>query len=364
MFQKVKTALRHPAECIAFPLASLSTWLIAIAICLCPCDRVAAQDAGSRELVIGTTTPIAEAEALIESFTQQNPGVSVRFSKILSTDLFDEIVKPHRPGPPVDVVWSSAMDLQIKLANDGYVAEYRSTEIGDIPAWAQWKDRAYGVTAEPVVIIFNKNLLSPELVPHDHAELLRLLMERPTLLRGKIATYDPELSGTGLLFITQDLRVTSQTWKLVAAMGHAGVKLYASSLPMIDRVCSGELLIAYNVLGSYAMERAKADPCLGIIFPRDYTLLLSRIAVIPQSAAQPELARRFVDFLLSREGQGLLARHSLAPVRNDMKTSIPGFEDAQQAFRPIPLSIDLLTYLDQSKRKRFLKDWKDALRGQ
>jgi iron(III) transport system substrate-binding protein len=31
--------------------------------------------------------------------------------------------------------------------------------------------------------------------------------------------------------------------------------------------------------------------------------------------------------------------------------------------RPIALSIELLTYLDQSKRKRFLRDWKDALCG-
>src|SRR6185436_19803584 len=101
------------------------------------------------------------------------------------------------------------------------------------------------------------------------AELLRLLTDHLPVFQGSIATYDPAVSGTGLLFITQDVRVTAQTWKLVAAMGRAGVRLFASSDPMIDRVASGELLIAYNVLGSYALERAKREGDLGIIFPSD-----------------------------------------------------------------------------------------------
>jgi len=326
-------------------------------------NGAAASSQETVELVIGSTTPMTEAEELVNQFKSLNPGVTVHNPKVLSSDLFENVVNPERGKIPLDVVWSSAMDLQIKLANDGYASEYRSTEAGEIPSWAQWKDRAYGVTAEPVVMIFNKKLLRADLVPHDHADLHRLLTENVSTFKGKIATYDPEQSGTGLLFITQDLRVTAQTWKLIAAMGNAGVKLYASSLPMIDRVCSGELLLAYNVMASYALERAKHDPNLGIVFPKDYTLLLSRIALIPQSARQPVLARRFVDFLLSREGQTLLARHSLGSVRDDMKESIPGYIETEKALRPIALSIELLTYLDQSKRKRFLRDWKDALRG-
>jgi iron(III) transport system substrate-binding protein len=327
-----------------------------------PAEEVA--NGPSRNLVIGSTTPAAEAEELINRFKTLNPGVTIQHPKIRSTDLFESVVNPQVAKIPVDVAWSSAMDLQIKLANDGYATEYAPADISEIPSWAQWKGRAYGVTAEPVIIIFNKRLLREDLVPRDRADLLRLLTENAATFSGKIGTYDPELSGTGLLFITQDLRVTAQTWKLITAMGNAGVKLYASSLPMIDRVCSGELLLAYNVMASYALERAKRDCDLGVIFPRDYTLLFSRIVLIPQSARQPELARRFVDFLLSKQGQGALASHSLGSVRDDMKASIPGFAEAESAFRPISLSIDLMTYLDQAKRKRFLKDWKDALRGQ
>lgn len=314
-------------------------------------------------LVVHGTTDSSEVSDLMTEFMNRNPEVPVQYSKVSSNELFDDVVKPSGARGSADVIWSSSMDLQIKLANDGYAAEYRSPEADGIPGWARWKDRAYGVTAEPVVIVYNKRLLREGLVPKDHAEFLRLLTDHLAVFRGKIATYDPELSGTGLLFITQDVRVTAQTWKLVAAMGRAEVKLFASSDPMIDRVGSGDLLLAYNVLGSYALERAKRDQDIGIIFPSDYMLLLSRIALIPHSARQPELARRFVDFLLSHTGQTLLARHSLGAVRDDMKPAIPGYADAANALRPIALSIDLMTYLDRAKRQRFLKDWKASLQA-
>lgn len=355
----------------AIPLCRLPATLCALALHLLFCAAAFAANTGvdgsarsgrsQVRLVVYGTTDSSEVSDLMTEFMNRNPEVPVQYSKVLSNELFDDVVKPSGARGSADVVWSSSMDLQIKLANDGYAAEYRSPEADGIPGWARWKDRAYGITAEPVVIVYNKRLLREGLVPKDHAEFLRLLTDHLAVFRGKIATYDPELSGTGLLFITEDVRVTAQTWKLVAAMGRAEVKLFASSDPMIDRVGSGELLLAYNVLGSYALERAKRNQDIGIIFPGDYMLLLSRIALIPQSARQPELARRFVDFLLSHTGQTLLARHSLGAVRDDMKPAIPGYADAANALRPIALSIDLMTYLDRAKRQRFLKDWKASL---
>jgi iron(III) transport system substrate-binding protein len=321
----------------------------------------AGADAAKIPLVVEATTDIPEVAELIAEFMKRNPDISVQYSKIVSAELFERVVNSAQKQSPIDVVWSSAMDLQIKLANDGYATEFRSAEIDRLPAWAQWKDRVYGVTAEPVVTIFNKRLLRGAMVPRDHADLLRLLTEDPSLFQGKIATYDPELSGTGLLFITQDVRVTQQTFKLVEAMGRVGVKLYTSSEPMIDRVAAGDFLLAYNIPGSYALERAKHNDDLGVVFPSDYTLIMSRIVLIPRQAQHVSEAERFVDFLLSHDGQALLAQHSLGSVRDDMKPAIPGYPDAEKALRPIALSIDLLTYLDQAKRRRFLKDWKDAL---
>ena len=45
---------------------------------------------------------------------------------------------------------------------------------------------------------------------------------------------------------------------------------------MMERVSSGENLIGFNILGSYAEARAKSDPSLGIVYPKDYTGAVAR----------------------------------------------------------------------------------------
>jgi iron(III) transport system substrate-binding protein len=141
-------------------------------------------------------------------------------------------------------------------------------------------------------------------------------------------------------------------------LGEAGVKLYSTTSTMLDRIAAGDQLIAYNIIGSYALERAKADPSVGVVLPADYTIVMSRIAFIPKGAPHPNTAKLFLDYLLSKEGQTRLAARSLGSVRDDVPANPIGQDSF---FRPIRVGPELLTYLDQAKRNRFLKDWRRAL---
>ena len=253
------------------------------------------------------------------------------------------------------------MDLQVKLVNDGYAQPYVSKEIAHIPDWAVWKNEAYAITAEPIVIIYNKNLVAESDIPKTRAELTSLLSRKPDTYRGKIASYDPEQSGAGFLFITRDSRITKTTWEMVRAFGGAGIKLYSTTGTVLDRISSGEHLIAYNMIGSYAIERAKEDASIGIVFPADYITLMSRIAFIPVAARHPESAKLFLDYLLSERGQKFLLARSIGSVRLGIGAGgvIPA--DRNDALKPIHIGPELLTYLDQSKRASFLKEWRRAL---
>jgi ABC-type Fe3+ transport system substrate-binding protein len=68
---------------------------------------------------------------------------------------------------------------------------------------------------------------------------------------------------------------------------------------LLSRIESGELLIGYNLIGSYAYGRYKAGAPIGIVTPRDCTLVLSRTAMIPATAGQPDLGKRFLDYCRS-----------------------------------------------------------------
>jgi iron(III) transport system substrate-binding protein len=326
-----------------------------------PKDQVAAAEA-TQQLNIVSTTDVSEVADLLADFRARYPGVETVYSKASSNNIYNQIVDPSSSSAPSgDLIWSSAMDLQVKLVNDGYAQPYVSKEIGHVPNWAVWKDEAYAITAEPIVIVYNKNLVADSDIPRTRADLTDLLSKKPDTYRGKIATYDPEQTGSGFLFLTRDVRITKTTWDMVRAFGAADIKLYSTTGTILDRIASGEHLIAYNMIGSYAIERAKQDASIGIVFPADYITLMSRIAFIPAAARHPESAKLFLDYLLSERGQKFLLARSVGPVRVGLGVDGVIPPDRGDAVKPIHIGPELLTFLDQSKRASFLKQWRRAL---
>src|SRR6202040_1868220 len=148
------------------------------------------------KLVVYSTTDAASSGALLKDFQSLYPGVQVEYSDLNSTELYNRfIAEAAANNGTADLLWSSAMDLQVKLVADGHAAAYASPEIKALPKWAVWKDAAYGTTYEPIAFVYNKRLVPAEDVPKDHSDLLKLLNAKPDFYKGKITAYDPERSG-------------------------------------------------------------------------------------------------------------------------------------------------------------------------
>ena len=188
-------------------------------------------------------------------------------------------------------------------------------------------------------------------LPNTRQELLSLLPQHPERFDGKVGTYDVRQSGLGYLFATQDARTSETYWRLSEVMGLLNVKLYTSSATMIDAVVTGELAIAYNVLGSYAMNRADKT-AFTIILPSDFTTVMLRTALIPVTAKRTDLAGRFIDHLIARTNE---AGPSLLQL---------GSADEQvdeNSLRRIRLGPGLLVYLDKFKNRSFVNEWESAI---
>jgi iron(III) transport system substrate-binding protein len=259
------------------------------------------------------------------------------------------------------------MDLQVKLVNDGYAQPVLVSDLDAWPGWATWRRSAFGLTYEPAVIVYHKPTFEDRPLPRNRAQLMDLLRADDADLFGRIATYDIERAGLGFLFLARDLEHNRSVWDLVAAMGAAGVKLYSSSSAILERVADGRFALGYNILGSYAESWATLNPDLGIIMPEDYTIVMSRIALVPQAAANAELGRSFLAFLMSKQGQTIMAQDVKLPA---LHPDVVGENTAtfmQQKLgtqlRPIPIGPGLVAYLDQVKRARLIERWNETLRG-
>ena len=336
-----------------------------------PADYAKIVDAAKKEgkLVVYATTDAVAANPLIKDFQVLYPGVTVEYSDLNSTELYNRfIAEAAANSGTADVLWSSAMDLQIKLAADGQAMVYASPEIPSLPKWAAWENKAYGTTYEPITFVYNKRLVPAEDVPQSHADLLKLLNAKSDAYKGKITAYDPERSGVGYLFVNEDTKYFPQAWDLFKAFGKSSIKLYTSAGAMMERVASGEHTIAYGIFGSYALGRAKKNPNLGIVMPKDFTLVTSRVAFISKGAKNPNAAKLFLDYLLSKRGQNIIANQAdLYSLRSDVEGEAT-LKRVEQLIgdkaRPVAIDAGLLTNLDTTKRLDFLKKWQAAMKGQ
>ena len=320
------------------------------------------------KVVVYSTTDTAAANFLIKDFATLYPGISVEYNDMNSTEVYNRFISEKAANAgSADVLWSSSMDLQIKLANEGGALTYASPEIPHLPSWAVWKNEAFGTTYEPLAIVYNKRLLSGDEIPQSHADLLRVFTTKADKLKGKVTTYDIEKSGVGFMLITQDSKYNPQFWEMVKALGAIGPRVQSSAGTMMERISSGENLLGFNIFNSYAALRAKKDPSIGIVLPKDYTLVMSRVMFASKTAKNPNAAKLWLDYILSKRGQTIIGNQAeLGSIRADVEgemTAAGYTKTLGAAAKPIPVGPELLGYLDQTKRLEFLKQWQAAIKG-
>jgi iron(III) transport system substrate-binding protein len=314
-------------------------------------------------LTIYSTLDTPLAEPLIAAFQTGNPTVTVVYEDLLAADIAARVITETDAGKlSADFVFSSGMDLQVKLANDGYAQPVSVPLARDWPDWANWRDMAFALTFEPAVLVWHKPSF-PAGPPQSRLDLIA--WAQTPAAQGRIGTYDIARSAVGYLYLARDAEHFADVWSLVAAMGRAGLQTFSTSQEIIDRVADGRLAVGYNILGSYADARARENPDLGVLLLRDFTVVTSRVGLVPRAAANPELGTAFLSFLMGREGQTIMAdRLRLAAVSLEVsgENSARAMEAALgDQLRPVPVSPGLLAYLDQSKRARIIALWQAAL---
>lgn len=317
----------------------------------------------ARTLQVRGSTDVDVFAPVLEAFLANTPGLRVRYEHWPSNALYRRADAACRgEAEAADLLVSSAVDQLVRLVNDGCAAPHVSPLTQRLATHLNWRDELFGITLEPAVIVYNRDLVAPEEVPLTRFDLIDLLRPFDTRFAGRVATYDIEASGLGYLFAFADAQQASTSGALLEAFGRSGAVATCCSAEITDAVAEGEFLIAYNVLGSYALARADTDPRLGVVAPLDYTLTLARAAMLPRGAPRPEEARALLDYLLSDAGRRALADARLiASLEGDGSLDFPTGTEDSRVLRPIPLSPVLLVGLDRMKRERFVAQWRENM---
>ncbi|QBF33882.1 ABC transporter substrate-binding protein [Thalassococcus sp. S3] len=298
-------------------------------------------------LRILSSTDLDLFRPVIESFQDAHRRTEVVYTSALSTEVMKAVLDGSQD---FDLVVSSAMDLQTKLANDGYARPVTSGATALVPDWAKWRDSVFAFTQEPATMVLSVDAFEGLPLPASRQELIEVLRDHPERFEGRVGTYDIRDAGVGYIFATQDSRISEAFWRLSEVFGSLGTTLYCCSSDMIDDVSAGRLAVAYNVLGSYARARPDLADRLHIIEPEDFTTTMLRSILVLDTAQNREGAERFLNHLL----QAAWERPGSIPLPNET------LKEAGQR-RPIRLGPGLLVFLDQAKRAQFIAAWEDAI---
>ncbi len=322
---------------------------------------------GEQEVLsIHAATDRPAMEPLIRDFQILNPNTRIEFVEYVTNDLFAAAFKACQDGRALgDVLLSSGVDQLVKLANDGCAGSVRSPETQTIPRWANWRDEVFGFTFEPVVFVYNRDRVPAEDVPKTHLEIADLLRLKPETYQGRVGTYDIRQSGIGYLLAFNDSQQTTTTYgRLLESLGRAHTVVRCCTGEILDEIEAGRILIGYNMLASYAYARVRAGARLGLVMPSDYTLVLSRGAMIPAGAGKAAAGTRFINYLLSGRGQTLAQQEAFFfGFAGEAPAGVEGAASIVRAgiARPIAIGPALLAVQDDERRRRFIADWSRSL---
>ncbi|HEB70095.1 MAG TPA: extracellular solute-binding protein [Desulfobulbus sp.] len=280
-----------------------------------PCLIHATATHSGQRLVIVTSFPEQMTGVFKTAFEQRNPGSMVEIiSKKTSAGL--KYLDENRNS--VDLFWVSAPDAFEVLKKKGMLKRYRPQAEG-IPRRLSGypvndPDGYYsGFAAAGYGVMWNRDYLQTR---HLAAPREWIDLTRPEY-QGHIGLSAPSRSGTTHLTVEAilQLRGWQRGWALIKAMAANAKTITVKSGDVPAGVASGEFGIGIVIDFYGLMTKAEGAP-VEFTYPAETVLVPANIAIL-EEAPRPELAERFIEFLLSPQGQQLLLKPEISrlPIR-------------------------------------------------
>lgn len=303
---------------------------------------------------------------VIAGFNAKYPWITVTTTDLGAYEVFEryytEVAGNARTA---DFIATAAPDGWINFAAKGGVAPYVSAEDANVPAVGKIASGIYAVSTDPMVLIWNKQLL-PE-PPKSMAELVSAIQADPEKFKGKLVSYDAEGEGFGYGLNYYYTSVKGDTaWKTLEALGSTEVKILTSGGKMIDSVLAGESSVGYFVsLITVKPRLADSEALLGWTYLPDAQIVVVRGMAVTQKAASPNSAKLLLDYILSAEGQIAFANGGLTAYRADVAATAPlhlsQVAAAVGGEQNLIFSHPSAEIADTAKHDAFIAKWKAAL---
>lgn len=291
----------------------------------------AAQTAGhgETELVVYSTIFAEYAEAMKKGFEALHPGVTVNVLNPGGTEAMFKKVESEAANPQADVVHAGSMINYQHAIEMGLLEPYApqapgfkpTIEVGSSKLELSHPDNYYHVWSLMFTgIMYNQQVLDrfklP--VPKTYKDLAN------PAYRDQIISADPLKSSTASSNVIAMLQIYGPDAPAVWEGINANLPYYSGSSSRIYTLVSkGEFGLTIGLSRPALVAMEEGYP-VGFVFPEDGTQVYDNSMALVKGAKHPNLAKEFIDYILSDEMQLKGAEYLYIPVKQGiMDPSLP-----------------------------------------
>ncbi|MCA9765098.1 MAG: extracellular solute-binding protein [Carnobacterium sp.] len=255
--------------------------------------------------------------AIVPAF-EEKYGIKVELIQAGTGELFKKL-ESEKESPVADIVFGGSYTQYAK--NGDLFEEYVSPEDENIiQEYRNNSGYSTPYTLDGSVLIVNPDL-TKGLTIKGYKDLLN------DELKGKIATADPSNSSSAYAQLTNILEADGgyeddQAWNYVESLFTlVDGKISASSSNVYKAVADGEMAVGLSYEDP-TVKLLNDGANVEIVYPEEGTVFLPASSAIVKDANNIENAKKFIDFIISKETQDTLGTTTTnRPVRQDAETS-------------------------------------------
>lgn len=262
-----------------------------------------------KEITVYSAGPDGLSEKMKVAF-EEKTGVKVNLFQGTTGKILAKL-EAEKGKPLADVLVLASLSSMDSLKQAGELQAYPEA-IGKDKLNVDWTDADdfyFGYSASALGITYNtKNVTE---VPKDWSDLANETWKETFNMP------DPSLSGSALDFL-YGYTSTDQGWDTLTSWFENGMQIMGANKSALDAVITGEKNATISGV-DYMAYKAKADgEPIDIVYPESGTVVSPRAVGITKTAKEVFASQAFVDFLLSDEGQNLVADAYLLPGNSEI----------------------------------------------
>lgn len=305
----------------------------------------AANGAYAQQLIVYTSMKESLIGALKEGFKQQHPDIAMDYQSAGAGKLMAKIAAEKESGSIMaDVIWTSEVPDFYNMKKNGMLEPYISPEVANIVNPIPDYDGSFTpVRLGTLGIAYNTRFVKQP--PAAWQDVLG------PEFKGAYGVANPALSGTSYMSVA--LLKSLYGWDYFEKMKENKGKVGKGSGQVVDDTASGDLLASLAV-DYITNDKIAKGATLKLVYPQEMLVIPSPVAII-KGSKNVDAAQKFIDFILSEQGQNIIVQEGTLPVRKGIaipeKFAMPSAEEAIS--RAIPIDYESLINNKEETVKQF-----------